>query len=292
MRPFVTALLTTALVATPAIAETIEIQHQGMRLNAELELADGSSLADGVLVLTHGTLAHSRMELIAALQELFVDYGVNVLAINLSLGIDNRTQAMYDCSVPARHTMADAVAEISAWQDWLDSQGAGPRYLMGHSRGGNQTAQYTLADPDRVAAQILLAPATWDLESTQSGYLKRYGQDVTELLAKAESMEADAMLDGVSLLYCEGSGATAASLMSYYGDYPNYDTPKVLMQTSTPTLVISGTLDDVVDDLPAKMASVERDNIALVEIEDADHFFRDLFTDEVVENAVEFIEAL
>jgi len=100
------------------------------------------------------------------------------------------------------------------------------------------------------------------------------------------------MLDGVSLLYCEGSGATAASLMSYYGDYPNYDTPKVLMQTSTPTLVISGTLDDVVDDLPAKMASVERDNIALVEIEDADHFFRDLFTDEVVENAVEFIEAL
>lgn len=291
MRRFATSLLTTALLATPAVAETVEIQHNGVTLNAELELADGSSLADGVLLLTHGTLAHSRMELISALQELFIDNGINVLAINLSLGIDNREPSMYDCSVPARHTMQDAVTEISAWQDWLDSQDAGARYLMGHSRGGNQTSQYTLADPERVTAQILLAPATWDLNETFNGYQKRYGQDLTELLAKAQTMDANAMLDGASLLYCEGSGATAASLLSYYGDYPNYDTPTVLAQTETPTLVIAGTLDDVVEDLPEKMAGVTRDNVQLVEIEDADHFFRDLFADEVVENAIEFIEA-
>lgn len=291
MRRFATSLLTAALMATPALAETVEIQHNGLTLNAELELAEGSSLADGVLLLTHGTLAHSRMELISALQELFVDSGVNVLAINLSLGVDNREPAMYDCSVPARHTMQDAVDEIGAWQNWLDSQDAGARYLMGHSRGGNQTSQYTLADPDRVTAQILLAPATWNLKDTLSGYQKRYGQDVTELLAQAKTMDANAMLEGVSLLYCEGSGATAGSLMSYYGDYPNYDTPTVLAQTETPTLVITGTLDDVVEDLPEKMAGVTRANVQLVEIEDADHFFRDLFIDEVVENAIEFIEA-
>ncbi len=99
------------------------------------------------------------------------------------------------------------------------------------------------------------------------------------------------MMDGISILYCEGSGATAASLLIYYGDYPNYDTPTVLSQTETPTLVIAGTLDDVVADLPEKMASVTRDNVELVEVEDADHFFRDLFTDEVVDYASEFIEA-
>lgn len=291
MRRFATALLTTALMSSPALAETVELEHNGLTLNAQLELAEGSSLSDGVLVLTHGTLAHSGMELIVALQELLVDYGVNTLAVNLSYGIDNREQAMYDCSVPARHTMQDAVAEISAWQDWLDSQGAGPRYLMGHSRGGNQTAQYTLSDPERVTAQILLAPATWDLEDTLSGYKKRYNKDVNELLTQAKGMDASAMLDGVSLLYCEGSGASAASLLSYYGDFPNYDTPTVLKQTTTPTLVIAGTLDDVVADLPEKMADVQRDNIELVEVEDADHFFRDLFTDEVVDYAVEFIEA-
>lgn len=291
MRRFAASILATAIFATPALAETIEIDHNGLTLNAELQLADDSTLSDGVLVLTHGTLAHSGMELIVALQELFVDYGINTLAVNLSYGIDNRTPAMYDCAVPARHTMQDAVAEIAAWQDWLDSQDAGPRWMMGHSRGGNQTAQYTLSDPERVTAQILLAPATWDLEKTLSGYQKRYNADVTELLAKAEAMDASAMMDGVSLLYCEGSGATAASLMSYYGNYPNYDTPTVLNQTDTPTLVIAGTLDDVVEDLPEKMANVNRDNIELVEVEDADHFFRDLFTDEVVDYASEFIEA-
>jgi len=291
MRLFATTLLTTALISAPVLAETVEIEHNGLTLNAQLELADGSSLADGVLVLTHGTLAHSGMELIVALQEMLVDYGVNTLAVNLSYGIDNRAQQMYDCAVPARHTMQDAVAEISAWQDWLDSQGAGPRYLMGHSRGGNQTAQYTLSDPDRVDAQILLAPATWDLDDTLSGYQKRYGKDVGELLNQAKSMSAEALLEGESILYCEGSGASAASLLSYYGDYPNYDTPTVLQQTQTPTLVIAGTLDDVVADLPEKMAEVNRDNVELVEVEDADHFFRDLFTDEVVDYAVEFIEA-
>lgn len=292
MRRFVLPLLTTTLLTAPALAETVEIQHQGLTLNAELALADGSTLADGVLVLTHGTLAHSGMELIVALQDLLVDSGVNTLAVNLSYAIDNREQAMYDCAVPARHTMQDAVAEISAWQDWLDSQGAGPRWMMGHSRGGNQTAQYTLSDPDRVTGQILLAPATWNLEETLSGYSKRYSQDVTQLLAQAEAMDADALLEGVSFLYCEGSGASAASLMSYYGNYPNYDTPTVLAQTDTPTLVIAGTLDDVVADLPEKMAKVSKENIQYVEIEDADHFFRDLFSDEVAEHASEFIETL
>jgi len=292
MRRFVLPLLTSTLLTAPALAETVEIQHQGLTLNAELALADGSTLADGVLVLTHGTLAHSGMELIVALQDLLVDSGVNTLAVNLSYAIDNREQAMYDCAVPARHTMQDAVAEISAWQDWLDSQGAGPRWMMGHSRGGNQTAQYTLSDPDRVTGQILLAPATWNLDDTLSGYSKRYSQDMTQLLAQAEAMDADVLLEGVSFLYCEGSGASAASLMSYYGNYPNYDTPTVLAQTDTPTLVIAGTLDDVVADLPEKMAKVSKENIQYVEIEDADHFFRDLFSDEVAEHASEFIETL
>lgn len=292
MSRFAVSALATCILASAVQAETIEIQHQGLTLNAELELAEGSTLADGVLVLTHGTLAHSGMELIVALQELFVDNGINTLAVNLSYGINNREQAMYDCAVPARHTMQDAVAEIGAWQDWLDAQDAGPRWMMGHSRGGNQTAQYTLSDPDRVTAQILLAPATWDFDDTLRGYQKRYGQDVTELLKKAESMDANAMLDGVSLLYCEGSGASAASLLSYYGDYPNYDTPTVLTQTNTPTLVIAGSLDTVVEDLPEKMAKVNADNVELIEVQDADHFFRDLFADEVVEYASEYIEAL
>lgn len=39
------------------------------------------------------------------------------------------------------------------------------------------------------------------------------------------------------------------------------------------------------------MAAVTKDNVELVVIEDASHFFRDLFADEVADYALEFIEA-
>ncbi|MEY3038648.1 MAG: hypothetical protein RL143_1215, partial [Pseudomonadota bacterium] len=66
----------------------------------------------------------------------------------------------------------------------------------------------------------------------------------------------------------------------------------VLAQTETPTLVIAGSKDTVVDDLPQKMEGMNKENVELVVIDDADHFFRDLFADEVAEYAVDFIESL
>lgn len=287
----ISAIALAVAISNTAFAEEVQIPFNGITLNGELVLAEGKTLADGVLILTHGTLAHNKMELIETLQGLMVDYGISVLAPNLSLGIDKRESAMYDCTIPARHTMQEAIDELSAWQDWLDAEGAGPRWLMGHSRGGNQTAQYTLSDPERVTAQILLAPATWSYEHTVSGYSSRYGQDIEALLAANEAAGDDQMIEGVSIVYCEGSGATAGSLRSYYANNPNYDTPTVLAQTDTPTLVIAGSLDEVVEDLPEKMAAVTKDNVELVVIEDASHFFRDLFADEVADYALEFIEA-
>ena len=285
-------LMLTALNASVAQAEQVQIPFNGLTLNGNLELAEDKTLADGVLLLLHGTLAHNEMEIIATLQELIVDAGVSTLAINLSYSIDNRESARYDCAVPARHTMQDAVAEMEAWQNWLDGQGAGDRWVMGHSRGGNQTSQYTLAHQDKVKGQILLAPATWDYKYTIDGYQKRYGTSVTDLLDKAKTLAPDTMMDGVSVVYCEKSGATAGAMLSYYGNYPNYDTPHVLAQTETPTLVIAGSKDTVVDDLPQKMEGMNKENVELVVIDDADHFFRDLFADEVAEYAVDFIESL
>ena len=286
-----TLVLAVALSTTSFAAE-VQIPFEGITLNGDLTLAEDKSLSDGVLILTHGTLAHNKMEIIDTLQTLFVDYGISTLSINLSLGIDNRESAMYDCAIPASHKQEDALAEIDAWQNWLDEQGAGPRWVMGHSRGGNQTAQYTLAHADRVDAQILLAPATWSYEDTISGYNKNYGEDIQQILADAESMSDEAIIDGANILYCEGSGAQVGSLRSYYANNPNYDTPSVLSQTDTPTLVLAGSLDTVVADLPERMADLNKDNIEFVVIEDADHFFLDLFADEVVDYALEFIEAL
>ena len=285
-------LLSASLASTNALAERVEIDHNGRTLNANLELAENKSLADGVLMLTHGTLAHNEMEIISTLQDLMVDYGVSTLSINLSYGLDNRASAMYDCTVPAQHTMQQATQEMQAWQTWLDGQGAGDRWIMGHSRGGNQTAQFAAANEDSIKGQILVAPATWNLADTRKGYSERYGTSIEALLETAKSMAPTAIMEDVSIVYCEKSGATAEAMLSYSGNYPEYDTPTVLADTSIPTLVIAGSLDTVVPDLPEKMNSIAKDNIEFVVVEDADHFFLDLFADEVADYAVDFIENL
>ena len=46
-----------------AKAEEIKLKYAGLTLNANLVLADGKGLSDGAILITHGTLAHNRMEL-------------------------------------------------------------------------------------------------------------------------------------------------------------------------------------------------------------------------------------
>ena len=91
---------------------------------AELQV-EGSWPQGPVLLMTHGTLAHNKMEIMATLQTLFAERGLSSLAISLSLGLDDRT-GMYDCATPHRHRHADALGEIGAWLRWLKEQGAEP----------------------------------------------------------------------------------------------------------------------------------------------------------------------
>ena len=78
--------------------------------------------------MTHGALAHNGMEIIATLQGLFTEADISSLAINLSLGLDDR-HGMYDCATPHTHKHSDALNEIDVWLDWLETQGANNNIL-------------------------------------------------------------------------------------------------------------------------------------------------------------------
>ena len=109
---FVCAGAVALSVARPALAaQEVTLSHAGITLNANLELAPGKELAEGVILITHGGLAHNGMEIMVTLQSLFKDHGYSSLAINLSLGIDNR-HGMYDCNVTHRHHNSDSSEEI------------------------------------------------------------------------------------------------------------------------------------------------------------------------------------
>lgn len=284
-------------VAGATQAETVTLTREDLTLNANLEAAQENWKDGPVLLITHGTLGHGRMEIIATLQALFAEQGISSLAPTLSLGLDDR-QGMYDCAAPHAHKHTDALDEIGLWRDWLKVQGVQDIVLVGHSRGGNQTAWFAAERPEpAVRGVVLIAPATWSGVATEADYRKRYGTDLASVLTQAQKrVEADqggAWMEKTGFLYCADAKVQAQSFVSYYTPDRRLDTPSLLADIDVPVLVFAGSADDVVPDVAEKVGPLaDGTRIRLQVIDGADHFFRDLYADEVVEATRAFIEAL
>ncbi|MEN8176762.1 MAG: alpha/beta hydrolase [Pseudomonadota bacterium] len=276
-------------------AETVTIEHGGITLNASLEQS-GNWPAGPVMLMTHGTLAHAGMEIMATLQGLLADNDISSLAINLSLGIDNRPQAMYDCPTPHNHKHTDSLDEIGAWLDWLKKGGTGKVVLLGHSRGGNQVAWFAAErDDPAVSAVVMVAAATWSADYNAKDYRKRYGTELGPLFARARQMveqgKGDELISDIGFIYCADTSATAASIANYYAADERNDTPTLLPKIKKPKLVVEGSEDKVYDNSIEKFqARADAGQAELLVIDGSDHFFRDLYADELVEAVVEFIE--
>lgn len=289
-----TLLTLTALFASftawSSHAGEISLQHNGLTVTANLETSGDGWQQKPVLLMTHGTLAHNRMEIMQTLQTAFQDRGYSSLAINLSLGLSRRS-GMYDCAVPHTHKHTDALDEIGLWLDWLKQQGVQSVVLLGHSRGGNQTAWFAAERDDAlVRSVVLIAPATWDQSYAAKDYQKRYKKALEPLLAQAE--KGKGMMKGIDFIYCANTSASAEAFVSYYRPDPRMDTPHLVPSIKKPVLVVAGSEDTVVTGLVEKMQPLaDGDRVQLTVIEGADHFFRDLYADEVADGAVEFIEA-
>ncbi|HEX2114272.1 MAG TPA: alpha/beta fold hydrolase, partial [Alphaproteobacteria bacterium] len=216
MARILSLLLAAIVVVAPLRAEEVRTRHRGLTLNANLEMAPGKGLEDGVILIAHGLLAHNRLELIAALQRGFKAKGVSTLAINFSLGIDDR-RGMFDCGRLHAHRPTDALDEIEAWIGWLQTQGATEIALLGHSQGGAQVALYAADRRDpAVGAVILLAPTTFDPTRVAAAYEQRYGTPLAPVLARAEELlrvgRGETPIDRIGFLYCPNATATASSI--------------------------------------------------------------------------------
>ncbi|WP_172600494.1 alpha/beta hydrolase [Sulfurivermis fontis] len=295
MKRLLTALLLLASLGN-AQAETLTLPHQGLQVSAELERAGDDWKAGPVILMLHGTLAHNRMEIISTLQQAFLERGYSSLAVNLSLGLSAR-EGMYDCAAPHRHLHTDAVDEVGLWLDWLKGQGVQSVVLFGHSRGGNQIARYAAAhDSALIRSVVLAAPQTWSAGYDEKNYQTRYGKPLATELKRAEALVAkgqgDTLMQPVDILYCQQTAATAHAFLSYHQPDPRMDTPTVLREVRKPTLVIAGSADETVRDLPERMSAANPGAHAqLVTIDGADHFFLDLYAEELADAAAGFIEA-
>ncbi len=276
-------------------AEEIKLDHQGLKVSANLEAASDNWKQGTVVLMTHGTLAHNRMEIMATLQELLKEREITTLAINLSLGLSDRT-GMYDCAVPHTHKHTDALDEIGLWLGWLKKQGVTSVVLLGHSRGGNQTAWFAAERDDAAINKVvLIAPQVWDAEKNSKGYQKSYNKPLAPLLTGAQRLvdagKGETQLTPVDFIYCPDSSASAEAFVAYYTPDPRMDTPTLLKQIAKPVQVFAGSEDKVVAGLIEKMESIDKQNVSFEVIDGADHFFLDLYAEELADMAQEFIEA-
>jgi pimeloyl-ACP methyl ester carboxylesterase len=293
-RRHVLVLLGLLLTGTLAQAREEHIVYQGRKLVANLELAEGGSLRDGVVLMTHGTLAHGRMEIMSSLQSLLKERGINSLSITLSLDRSDR-HGMFDCGEIHTHKHTDAMDEIGQWLDWLKSQGAGKVVLLGHSRGGNQTAWFASERDEAIIDRVvLIAPATWDAGDAARDYLKRYRTELKPVYGRAlklvEAGKGDTLMQNVGFIYCPGATVSAEAFVDYYRDDRRRDTPYLLKHIPKPVLVLAGSEDNVVSGLiPAVETQSDGKRVQLTVIDGADHFFRDLYAEDAADRIADFM---
>ena len=268
-----------ACASVSAAADEVRINSGDMVLNADLELAPGTTLADGVIVMLHGTLGHKDMEIMSMLQSVFEEHEYSTLAINLSFDVSDR-HGFYPCERPHTHEYADALSELSLWLQWLEQQNVGDIVMLGHSRGANQVTNLLLQSGNKISAAILIAPSTGD--GSQNAVMK----------AALDQANEKEWLDDVDFLHCKSTKVRSKSFLSYYAVPGQGDTPELLNDIATPVLVFSGSQDQVVPGLAEKMESVNNNLVSHMEIHGADHFFRDLFAYDVVEASIEFLESV
>lgn len=276
-------------------ADEVTIDYKGRMLNGELVLAEGKGLDAPLVLMTHGTLGHNRMDIMTALQNQLTTAGFNTLAINLSLGVDNR-HGMYECATPHRCTHREALDELAAWLEWLNSRGASRITLLGHSRGANQTAWFASEHDDpAIERVVLIAPMTWNKGDNAKEYRQRFGKELAPTLSRARQLVAkgkgDELLPDVGFISCANTSVSARAFADYYAHEPRFDTPLLLQKIAKPVLVVAGSADTTVPDVAKKVAPLaERENIRLVVIDGADHFFRDIYGERAAEAIGQFMQ--
>ena len=282
-----------------ARAEPLVEQFRGLQLNAELRLAPGRSLEDGIVLMLPSPLGHHRMELIVNVQDVLAEKGVSTLAPSLSLDYDNRRWYI-DCDSEIRFTADGIFDEIEFWIAWLKRAGVRHVTLFAHSLSANYATLYLARRAATgVDGLVLFAPATLAYgEQGVKRYESRFKVSLRDVLTRAdryiaEGRGAEAMAEPTDFYFCPAAKVTANAFVSLYRDLGSQDFPRLWRTLATPSLMVIGTGDQRSPQIEeeAKRAS-EGGEIRLITIENGGHFFRGLYTDEAATAMVEFIEEI
>lgn len=279
--------LIAGMLAGTGFSETVQLDFEGLSVNGNYIEGDADK---PVFVILHATWQHHTSELPGYMQELLEFEGYGSLAISLSLGLDNRQRAINCDETPTvLGTHQQALDELKLWFDWLSEKGRDEFVLVGHSRGGAQAALFwQQVQYPGIEKLVLIAPATYDFDSTAQQYENNFRVSLTDQIDYFKELEnqTDPVTES-ALLYCFYTKTSAETFLSYYQKEPNKHTPSILADINIPTKVFLGTEDDLSDRFMSYDAEFEDNNLVTTHwINGAGHFFRDLYTDDIVEEVL------
>tara|TARA_Y100000741_G_C18136287_1_gene511225 strand:+ start:20 stop:862 length:843 start_codon:yes stop_codon:yes gene_type:complete len=263
------------LVSSHVFSEILKLNH----LNAYYLSHDVKS--ESVFIILHGTRGHKNLEIISMLRESLHDNGFDSISINLSYGIKNREDDFLPCDIDHKHLVSDSLNEIKGWYDHSKKLGYKKIHLIGHSRGGldiiNFYEQLNKSDKAIIDLIFLLAPSSDNNQDHVKTYMEKYQIDIKNI--------KDNDIIRINFLGCENAKVHGNSFKSYYHNLDTISTIDSLKIIRANTHVITASDDNIV---PLTHEKVERssnmnENVKLYSIDGADHFFRDLYFDDLLE---------
>jgi len=289
MHKKITMVVLILLASFGAQAEPVKTKFQKLTVNANFIEAEDKT-APFYLIL-HGTWAWQGMELIVSTQELLEEESVGSLAFTLSLGIDDR-KGFLGCPGNITAIHQQSYKELHHWYQYLTKIGYSNIILMSHSRGGSQAAGYANTYPkDKIQKLVLLAPLAWDKKSAHQQYHEKSSVPLKSLLGLAKIMQPQQIMKSVDLLYCKKQNVTAETFLSYYSDSIERNTWDLVKNLPIPIVIFLGS-EDPISTVFAKSIVDKKLPVTLKvqTIEGADHFFRDLYLEDIIESLLEDIE--
>jgi pimeloyl-ACP methyl ester carboxylesterase len=255
-------LLFLSLAAVSVRAEIVELEvRPGILATASYQ--PGELEAPPILVL-HGFLQTREFSTVKRLADALAESGQTILVPSLSLGLTDRRQSL-DCEAIHTHSMADDVAELALWTEWLRRKTGRAPILVGHSAGGRTLASYRQLNPHSgVHSMILISLSYFGFNAAEKG------SDQVAERARRDLSANPQQIGDYPLAFCSSYPTTPAAFLSYY-DSNKRDTLNVLQGPGPAVSVILGTEDNRVE---ADWAdSLRAEGIRVISIDGANHFF-------------------
>ncbi len=261
--------------------------HNGLVLNANLK---SNSQSDTIFILVHGTRGYKDMEIIKSLSQKIYDYGYSSLSINLSYDIDNRASEFLSCDRVHTHNEHTSIDEIVSWYRYLENQDYKNIYFIGHSRGAFNVIQAMAIINNNNIKAYLLAPVIDTYLGTKNYYDQEHNLPYETLINNKDEFIISDRYPSINFLFCENAKVSSSTFRSYLDLSKNqtlypftFSIIDLLKDTKSSVTIFSGTDDEILLDSYKKLNQINQPNISHILIDEADHFFRDIYLDDVID---------